>query len=553
MRISGIELTEECNKIKKTKGVIELSDIVILTGENGAGKTRLLNLIMANLKELEYSDKLILYIVDDEGLSRKYVDAGLLRVVNFSHYDAILQSSRDFSPYVIGTAKDVLSKCNYEETALNALLVIQDMACGYSEQFKGGRDFQNFKEYASSWFGIEIEKTEQGVTLFGLNPDDARLSPGQQYLLRIAVACYFNSLEENSVIVMDEPELHLHPEAMISMIEKMREKFLDAQFWIATHSIELISYLVSTAPETTVLCLDQGEIEVLRSDSSMILDSLLGNNNNRMHIQQFYNSSDEYACICFITECLRKPDVVTGKKNDLQQDLITELLQEKEIIVDYGAGKGRLVEQLAMDIPHIAENIEYYAYNLPDSEDETRCREIIRKSTRKAERYYDNIDHLKTEIRGKADWVFLVNVLHEIPPKEWESVFTNISALLCETGRLVIIEREELMVGEAPHDCGFLMITENAAAAMFEQYELKRHERKECVVRYTIDRKFLEAVSFSRVKEGIERIKADAFTEIKKVRANQRTNKEEQSFKEGIHFAFWLNQYANASLALETI
>lgn len=551
MRISGIELTAECNKIKKTEDKIVLGDVVVLAGANGSGKTRLLNLVMANVRNLENSDKLGLYIIDDQGKEKKYTDANLLQVVNFSHYDAVLQSSKHFSPYVIGKAKEILKSCNYEETALNAFLVIQDMACGYSEQFRDGKDFEKFKIYASKWFGIQIEKTNDGAKIFGLSPDDAKLSPGQQYLLRIAVACYFNNLENDSIIIMDEPELHLHPEAMISMIEKMREKFSKTQFWIATHSVELISYLVSTISETTVLCLEQGKINVLRSDSSIILENLLGTDSNRLYVQQFYNSSDEYACICFIMECLRKPGVAEGKKKDPQQELITELLSAGEIVVDYGAGKGRLVEQLAMDAPEMAQQINYYAYNLPGSEDELRCKEIICEATQKHACYYDNVENLKKEIGEKAVWVFLVNVLHEIPPNEWTDVFHNIASLLCKKGKLVIIEREELTVGESPHDCGFLMITENAVKEMFDQYKLERHKVKKHIVRYMIGREELEQITFTHVQNGITKIKADAFDEIKKVRTRKKTGEERQSFKEGISFAFWLNQYANASLALE--
>lgn len=505
MRISGFELKTEYKGIQPTEKIINTGNCVVLTGGNGSGKTRLLNLIMAALSKPDDLKQIELYIADEQEDVRKYTKEDSIQIVNFSHYDAILQSAKAFSPYVIGMAKEVLKKCNYEETALNALLVIQDMAYGYSERFRDGVEFDNFRKFAGEWFRIELAKTTEGVRLFGFDPEDAGLSPGQQYLLRIAIACYFNNSHEDLAIVMDEPELHLHPEAMISMITKMREKFSCAQFWIATHSVELISYLLSAGEDTTVLCLNQRKINELRSDSTIILDSLLGNSDERLHIQQFYNSSDEYACLCFITECLKMPDVAEAKRKDPQQDLISELLHEEDTVVDYDAGKGRVIEQLAMESCRMAESIAYYAYNLPNYKDEAKCRTTIRKFTQKAEKYYDDIVSLKRE------------------------------------------------VGESPHESGFLMITQNAAEKMFESYQRKEHEKRKYIVRYMIGKMALSKINVERIQAGVEAIRKDALDQIRDKRAKQIQSGDKQDYKEGLSFAFWLNQYANASLALEKL
>ena len=139
-------------KIKKVKlkcehkGILpfeqdELGDVVILAGENGSGKTRLLNMLGRYIQCLEAQDKIMLWYDDGTGADSIYSTAASLKVANYSHYDAVLQSASKFPPYVIGKAKELLLKCDYEETALNALLVIHDMAYGYSEEFKDLKKF----------------------------------------------------------------------------------------------------------------------------------------------------------------------------------------------------------------------------------------------------------------------------------------------------------------------------------------------------------------------------------------------------------------------------
>ena len=52
-------------------------------------------------------------------------------------------------------------------------------------------------------------------------------------------------LEENGIVVLDEPEAHLHPEWMILYAEivTLLQKELGINFVISTHSSEFISYL----------------------------------------------------------------------------------------------------------------------------------------------------------------------------------------------------------------------------------------------------------------------------------------------------------------------
>ena len=41
--------------------------------------------------------------------------------------------------------------------------------------------------------------------------------------------------------------------------------------------------------------------------------------------------------------------------------------------------------------------------------------------------YFNNINDLINKINNEADYVLLINVLHEIPPIEWKKLFESIS------------------------------------------------------------------------------------------------------------------------------
>ena len=551
MKISSIYLKEEIRGISPFKQD-DLGEVVILAGGNGSGKTRLLDLICEYINKGENKDALEILVSDRAGILEHSNKIKQIKIANYSHYDAILQSPRDYPTYVIGQAKELLEECDYEETALNALLVIQDIAYGYSEEFKNKEIFQKFQKTVNERFGILIEKTESGLKMFGREMEEANLSPGQIYLLRIAVACEFNKKRDDLIFVLDEPEMHLHPKAMIDMITYMRRCFEKCQFWISTHSVELISYLTATEENTTVLCMNQGRVGLLRSDSSEIITGLLGHNDNRLYLQQFYATPEVYASLRFAIECFLKPETKSGKKKDRQQQLITPLLKKGITIVDYGTGQGRLLEQIVLDSPEAIKNIQYFAYDI-DPKYADKCKKIMRKNNIKIENYSNNLMEIQKLVNERADYVFLVNVLHEIPPDCWEEVFVNIVGLLQEKGKLCIVEREELTIGERANSNGFLMVTEQSIRKMFKNYERIEHEENKYLVRYLIDKKDIVCVNKNKIKQAIKEIETEALTKIEKLREETDNNTTKKNYKLGLRLQFWLNQYANAALAKKTV
>lgn len=562
MKISAIELVESKDGLAPFC-IHSLGDIVIVSGSNGSGKTRLLKLLehyVFSVRHGNDEDYFKLRIRDDASGERAFGtdNASDLEVVNYSHFDAQLQLPKGFTPYVISQAQELLQTCNYEETALNSLLLLEDMAHGYSEKFQNENVFEDFANKIAEDFHIDVKRDDENNLRFfdNLDPEKAALSPGQQYLLRIAVACYCNSENEKLIFLLDEPELHLHPQAQIELIKVLRKKFLTAQFWISTHSLSLISYLTVAEKTTTVLYLQNGKINILRSDSSPLLEGLLGTEENRFAIQQLMVTPDEYACNKFAAECTRPPETLGASGNDPQTELLQSIFNSGDVIVDFGAGKGRFLEELAMSPTNrMISEIEYYAYD-PDKKDASQCMEVMRCYGIPKEHYYNESSLLIDTIGGKADYVLLVNVLHEIEPTEWIGLFNTIYTLLKDSGKLIIVEREELTIGEAPYNNGFLMITREGAHALFGAehcfYEQHPNPKKSYIVKHTVDKEGMP-VTMESIQQCIECIKNGAFHKIADIKKESEVFSDLSKYRKGIKLAFYLHQYANASLLLENM
>ena len=538
-----------------------LGDIVVLSGSNGSGKTRLLKLLERYVNAIQKGEEenyLQLQICrhGEEGEDYGIKNASEVEIVNYSHYDAQLQLSKGFPPYVISKAKEVLWDCNYEETALNSLLLLEDMAHGYSREFKDEAVFDEFVHEFANPFHIDIKRDEKKSLKFfnDLAPEEAALSPGQQYLLRIAVACYCNKYKENLIFLLDEPELHLHPQAQIELIKTLRCKFPKTQFWISTHSLALISYLTVSEINTTVLYLKDGKTDILRSNSWPLLEGLIGSEENRFAISQLMATPDEYACNKFAAECRRPADVVGAKGGDPQTELVRPIFKKNDLVVDFGVGKGRFLEELALlKEDNIVKEIYYYAYDRDKTYAE-ECKRVMCRYGVPEEHYYNTESLLMEMVAGKADYVLLVNVLHEIDPKYWEKVFETIRTLLKEEGKLIIVEREELTIGEAPYDNGFLMITKNGAVELFgiNDCDYEQHGRKKYIVKYTVEKAKL-MVTREKILKCVEKIRKDAFGEIDRIKHDTKEKSDFEKYRDGIKLAFYLHQYANASLNLDAL
>lgn len=561
MKISSIKIlgNSEIDGLSESKELL-LGNIVVLAGKNGSGKTRLIKRLERYVGALKYDGKdtgELSIKIEINGKSKKLSvsNANCIELVNYSHYDAQLQSARKFTPYTISKSKELLHHHDYGVTALNALLLLEDMSHGYSQEFKDGSEWKRFIENYVTPFDIRLTKDfDNSPKMFGLKVDDASLSPGQRYLLRMAVACYCNEQNEKVIFILDEPELHLHPQAQIRLLEMIRSKFPDAQLWISTHSLALISFLTVFDKSTTLLYMSEGNITNPRSDLNDLLHGLVGSEENLFSIRQLLCTPEEYVCNRFAVECMGEPDVSEPLPNNPQNQLMKDAFKEGAIILDYGAGKCRMLEEMESVIGREkVKKVRYYAYD-PSSANQSRAKEVLSSYGFPIENYYDNKDCLYEALGNKIDCVFLVNVLHEIPPTQWEEELKFIQKLLkTNSSCLVIVERAELTIGEAPYQEGFLMLTPNGANELWGagKYTHKCHSEKKHIVAYIIGKHSLD-VSKQNVRNCVNAIGLDAKNSIVEIKSKDPSSDKER-FKNGLRLAFYLNQFANASLISDKI
>ena len=154
------------------------------------------------------------------------------------------------------------------------------------------------------------------------------------------------------------------------------------------------------------------------------------------------------------------------------------------------------------------------------------------------------------EHKGGATHVLLINVLHEISPKEWPETFAAIASFLRNDGKLILVETEELRYGEKPYMDGFLVVQEPAVKLLLKEAAVRCDHCKhpyERVARYQIPKEMLLRVDSVSVKAAVEEIGRISLEKIYQLR--QESNRDKQ-WLQGVQLAFWTHQYANVQLFL---
>lgn len=315
-------------------------------------------------------------------------------------------------------------------------------------------------------FNLDIDHT-LNITIGGRRDYPATLSPGQQILFQFVCLLHAQGASlGNCIVLMDEPENHLHPAAITQIVEKLRGKIETGQLWIATHSVPLIAQLLAIEPDC-LWYVDGGTAKRAGRSPESVLDGLLGGPDGARHINELTLLPVQFAALRFLSECLRAPGVVGPNAGDPQLAHISRILRDQADVsgkslrmVDFGAGKGRLLSTLNQtgDIP-----VDYFAYERDPILLEQCRQEAARTSTKHAAtRCFSDIHELTSSVdRNSVDVLIMCNVLHEIHPDEWLRLFGpdgHVSRLLHQSGYLLIVEDYGIPVGERAHEFGFLLL-----------------------------------------------------------------------------------------------
>lgn len=438
----------------------------------------------------------------------------------------------------------------------------QGVIASEEEKTNAINDYEKLKTIIHAFLGTTIGRTSDGeTTLFGFQMGQANLSDGQKILLKFCIAIYSQQTAlKDLILVMDEPENPLHPSVIIETIERIRECVTNGQIWIATHSIPLLAHF----DPLFIWYVENNKITHAGKTPEKVLQSLLGDENEIARLQDFISLPAQYATNSFAAECLLEPTVIITGSTDPQSRQIREALENLKIngklrVLDYGAGKGRIIANIC-DFDEgeqykLIESIDYIAFDkFPD--DKEHCEAAVTKAYGSCEkRYFNDLHKLLTAYdKSSFDVVIMCNVLHEIDPKDWLILFRSdgqISSLLSDSGFLLLVEDQQIPVGEKAYQKGFLVLDTPQLKDLFKISEadsdfIMKDARDDGRLKsHLIPKRCLVQIDDASRKAALKSLSGLAKDRILEIRSK------EKNYQNGKLHGFWTQQFANAQLNID--
>lgn len=525
------------------------SDTNIIIGPNGAGKTRFLNA----LRELYGKSKntALLYGYFPDLLSRRPPKAKRLRRHTLQQYRDMEGITFDdfFQEIEAQSEKFFLRVLNPESES-------EDQANSATLE-QVSHFFSALTGKSITAEGILYDDGEKEQTL--IVEEDQRqvpletaldqISPGERMLLYMSV---FMALQKksrkNEVIILDEPESHLHPKALLEFIRFLTESFTGATIWIATHSL----FLLPEFEFENIVYVEGGKIQ--KRDSKLyqsVVAGVLGEGHE--NVSRFFMSYAQWQYYGFIKNCFEHPKV--HKEVNSKDPQVSELVRiiwnrPNSRILDFGGGSGRVGLSLAEALLPHWDNITYDLYDPCPS------------YKGNAFRVYSKLE----DCEGHYDCVVMMNVLHEIVPEEWPNTFRQIYDLLSPDGILIFVEVKALRDGEYPNEIGYMLLGDMEMDILFcDNNHLSEEERAACYAGssfvFCYERDVLKNATEETVHAAIKHLEERTLQEIVQLRNAEKERKEREARGEKLspaelskkgaearRYAFLTQQYINAKL-----
>lgn len=434
------------------------------------------------------------------------------------------------------------------------------------------RDANVFNNILSAFLngeiGFTLEETEVLPTFRNRRFEPSELSTGERLLFTWAISLHRQREHlSNAIVLIDEPESHLHHDACIRALTKLRDDVLgpDGQIWLATHSVPLLAW----GGLDSVHFVKDGAIEFAGNKVTSVVESLLGGRDGRDRLSTFLSDADEIAFMEFAAQCVLPAGVADPKTGDKQQEQFIDVLHQRLSsgqqlrLLDFSAGKGRfgsaLRERLSMpEGQSLRGRIEYFAYNEPrftDSEIREACQVRIAALEQPGtveDYYWDSMSRLQARRGQEFDLVILSNVLHEIEPENWLTVFRDIEELLAPDGALVVMEDLLPPVGELPNKRGYLILDELGLGLLFgDPRGIKLlQKREERLLAVEIPKSLLSRATRETRDAALRHLRKHAEEQVKHLRHQATTTSSHRLGREHAHYSML---YTNASLALESL
>jgi ABC-type branched-subunit amino acid transport system ATPase component/SAM-dependent methyltransferase len=577
-----------------------LGDIVALAGPNGAGKTRILKSVCWQIQQtrarvfqmLKRIDHRKLTVELNESIAYDWLtgrrppelpQSGPLLDVVAEYSESLarvsLTPSHDparVTPTAVLWSHGTPSGSEKNLSALDTGIMRQVAFAKFFNLHKWAEDnaeavhrAERFSSYVQrvlqSDFGCEGPSPvdQMGRPLFDQRPLSVEeLSNGQIKALQWISNVEYNLAEtRRTIILIDEPELYLHPAALITLFEILRE-LKPAQIWVATHSIPLLAYI----GHDKTYFVEKGRVEWAGNKIARVQAGLLGGEEGVSRLRSFLNEGSHLAFHHFATQCLLPPASLDLAESDRQASDFVSYVQGRlgsgkvTRLLDYAAGRGRLAHALAEVQSDQKDLLRYHAYNDPryvTSEEREACRGHVQRLASEGDldkHYAEKISPYNYDDHSRMDAVVLCNVLHEIPPDRWISVMKEIRGCLRDNGVLVIMEDQQMPVGELPHEKGYLVLEKDELGALFgipsnELDHLRSYSRETRLTIFEIPARYLDRCTEVTRQTALGRVRDRAMRALKNLRSAP--SEPGALHRRGREHAYYAMLHANAVLALE--
>lgn len=422
------------------------------------------------------------------------------------------------------------------------------------------KDHKDLSELIEKLLHTKLGRDTNGdATLFGFPLGNSRLSDGQKILLQLCAVIHAQKQKiSEMVLLLDEPENHLHPAALLDVLDTLRNCLNNGQLIIATHSINVLAHY----DPDCIWYMESNKIQYAGKIPHTVLAGLLGDEAEIARLSNFLALPAQNASLKFAAESLFPPTPLGFRKNDPQTIQICEALSQLNQfpirLLDFGAGKGRLIpalaEAMAANGMSIKKDLDYRAFDVNPS--------LKRECETQIHRYYDptekRIFNSKSELltsldKGTFHVVVMCNVFHEIDPKDWLSTFSFICELLTANGALLLVEDQHLPHGEKAYEHGFLVLDTSELKQLFliteSDFQFKFHDARGDgrLKLHVIPRMVLDRLTSQSRKLAIAQLRENAMEQILSIRSAP------PNFKNGLLHGFWAQQFTNASIVLKEL
>ena len=219
------------------------SSINVIIGRNGTGKTQLLSDLARTVSGYGFDNKEDLISSRDNKLGESTLTFGSVIVISYSAFDNFeipgkdeqereeLKTQGHVHGYKYCGLRERIGDGHYR------LKDIKEVTKEFSDNYKKIKNSKHEKEWELCIGHVLGDASFREIEIDNLQKNFLKLSSGQKIILSI-LAGVFEHISSNSLVIIDEPETHLHPSLVSAFMHSVRSilELFDSYAIIATHS-----------------------------------------------------------------------------------------------------------------------------------------------------------------------------------------------------------------------------------------------------------------------------------------------------------------------------